>query len=180
MSQGDIQLFDKDKNEFSDLGGSDDQDQLSINPSPQVENNSSPLEQQETNGLTHNVINTKLEKGKDLTESKISKNNFMKNNKQVGVDSDEQPISTMKQDDPNKYVKEQPPKCDIDPTDKISNPSQRQIGNSENITGSQRNIGKPRRRSTIRESAVNEMKSFEIFKKFEDDENIKNEKLNQF
>lgn len=31
----------------------------------------------------------------------------------------------------------------------------------------------------VRETAVNEMKSFEIFKKFEEDDNIKNDKLSK-
>lgn len=32
----------------------------------------------------------------------------------------------------------------------------------------------------VRENAVNEMKSFEIFKKFEDDDNVKNMKISTF
>lgn len=178
MSDGDIQLFNNGKNEFSDLGGSDDNENLSNKNSPPPERTvSPPPEQNDTNGFTHNVSNTKLDRSE--TQNKV-KNNFIMNQENGNNIQDEEPISTMKQDDPNKYVKEKTPKCDIDLPDKIEYPSQRNQGDNRNLSASQKDIVKPRRRSTIRESAVNEMKSFEIFKKFEDDENIKNEKLCQF
>ena len=60
---------------------------------------------------------------------------------------DEQPISTMKQDE-NKFDKTPTPKCDIELPEKIAYPSEKAVGQNENFTASQREVIKPKKRST--------------------------------
>lgn len=123
--------------------------------------------------FTHNVkVNNSNFDKNDAKNAKY--NNFTLDQER----EDEQPISTMKQDE-NKCDKIPTPKCDIELPEKIAYPSEKAVGQNENFSSSQKEVIKPKKRSTIRETAVNEMKSFEIFKKFEDDDNIKNDKLSR-
>ena len=77
------------------------------------------------------------------TSKSLKYNNFVVEQER----EDEQPISTMKQEEKT-YVKAPTPKCDIELPEKIAYPSAKSIGHNEDFPNMEKDKSKPRRRST--------------------------------